>query len=147
MRKILLSILSLTLSITPLWADESQFGFRDSIEAGFRISIPFGPTQKSADKIKYGFQMALHRELNRATGYMKARQILKAEIVALNFSEKGFKTLSLAGQDIFIKRNGALEMVNFKESTGRYYGGLAVGVILGGAAVAGGIVLIVTSAD
>ncbi len=144
MKRILLSTFFMVLSTMPVKAYEGHYGLSNSINAGFRLSIPFGPTKKSDDKVKYGFQVELHREFTITADYFSHQRILKADLFSVNFSENGFKNLSLVGQNVAVYQNGQLEVVYFKKKKGMYYGGLALGVILGGAAVAGGFILIVT---
>lgn len=144
MKRILLLAFLVFLSTMPVKAYEGQYGLSNSINTGFRLSIPFGPTKKFDDKIKYGFQIELHREFSNTADYFNHQRILKADLFSVNFSENGFKNLSLVGQNVVTYQNGQFDLVNFKKKKGIYYGGLALGVVLGGVAVAGGFVLIVS---
>ncbi|VAV95268.1 hypothetical protein MNBD_ALPHA01-129 [hydrothermal vent metagenome] len=147
MKKVILSTIILFLSFLPAMAFDDHYGSGSAINAGFRLSIPFGPAKKQENKVNFGFQMGIQREYGNTANYLRNRQIFKADLISLNFSENGFKSLNLAGRETLIYRDGVLKMANFKENKGRFYGGLAIGVILGGAAVAGGVILIVTETD
>jgi len=86
---------------------------RNSINAGFRLSIPFGPTKRNEDKVKYGLQLSFRREFKgsngfRTDGHMAGLKIYNADIMSLNFSENGFKSVSFAGQDQIIYKDGKL---------------------------------------
>ena len=127
------AIILLVLSFTalPLRAYEGQFsavndryGIRSSVNAGFRLTIPFGPTKRSEDRVKYGLQLSLHREFNEGAGWnnygrVALRQSFNAEIMSLNFSENGFKSLSLVGQPMFVYKNGVLMAVEDAEGDGQ----------------------------
>lgn len=128
------------ISVLPVYAEVGNFYPRSSINAGIRFSVLLGPAKGRA---RYGLHMSFNREFHNITSQLNYTQSYKADLVSLNFSESGFKGLSLVGQDMIISQNGGLEVVSFKKKKGIYYGGLALGVILGGIAVAGGFVLIV----
>ena len=120
---ILLWILILSFTILPLRAYEGQYsavndryGIRSSVNAGFRLTIPFGPTKRSKDRVKYGLQLSLRQEFNEGAiwnDYSRTvpGQSFNAEIMSLNFSERGFKELSLAGQPTFVYKDGVLMAV------------------------------------
>ncbi len=121
---------------------DNQSGLRNSVNAGFRLTIPFGPTKKSEDKVKYGFQLNLRREYNNSGwngfGNMNRSQTFNADILSLDFSENGFKGLSLAGQQAFIYKNSVLMATEGEGGSNRgwYIAGGVVLVIVGGAALA-----------
>ena len=138
-----LSAVIVSFSILPVQAFQGQYsafndnhGLRSSINAGFRLSIPFGPTSRAEDKIKYGFQLNLRREFNNNAGwnnhrYLNTTQTLNADIISLNFSENGFKGLSLADQETFIYKDGVLRLDEGKDKEGGGKGwlfGMAIGV-------------------
>ena len=106
--------------------------------------MPFGPTKKSEDKVKYGFQINLRREFNNNAGwnnhrYLNTPQSFNAEIMSLNFSENGFNGLSLAGQKTLIYKDGVLRLDKgqVEESGGNaFLFGMAIGVgVLAGVGV------------
>ncbi len=147
--RITLSALIMSFSIMPAYSYDGQYlafgnqsGVRSSINAGFRLTIPFGPTKKSADKVKYGFQINLRREYNNSGwngfGNMNRSQTFNADILSLNFSENGFKGLSLAEQQTLIYKNGVLMAAEGKK---KKKGGsgflLGIGIGLGILAVVG----------
>ena len=127
------SVILLILSFTalPLRAYEGQFsavndryGIRSSVNAGFRLTIPFGPTKRSEDRVKYGLQLSLRREFNEEAGWnnygrVALRQSFNAEIMSLNFTENGFKGLSLVGQPMLVYKNGVLMAVEDAEGDGQ----------------------------
>ncbi len=145
--KIFLSTLIVSFAALPVQAYEGQYSafnnnstLRSSINAGFRLTIPFGPTKKSEDKVKYGFQLGFRREFSNGAGwngyaYRDTAQTFNADIVSLNFSENGFKGLSLAGQQTLIYKNGVLMAAESDNKEGGGYGWLIAGgvVLLGGA--------------
>ncbi|VAV95265.1 hypothetical protein MNBD_ALPHA01-128 [hydrothermal vent metagenome] len=141
--KILLSALTISFLTIPTHASESYHGLRNSINAGFRLSIPFGPTKQSEDKIKYGLQMSFRRELNNSynfsnDGHMSVPQIYNADILSLDFSENGFKGLSLAGRETFIYQDGIFKAAESTEENGGM-SGLTLGLIIGAGVITVGI--------
>ena len=125
-------------------AFDNQSGLRSSINAGFRLSIPFGPTKKSEDKVRYGLQLNLRREFNNgagwnAYGHMTPPQTFNADIMSLNFSENGFKGLSLAGQQTLIYKDGVLMAAEGEDKKGGGNGWLILGGVV--LLVAGGGVI------
>ncbi|PCJ35848.1 MAG: hypothetical protein COA93_02550 [Alphaproteobacteria bacterium] len=150
--RITLSTLIVSFAALPVHAYEGQYsafnnnnGLRSGINAGFRLRIPFGPTKKYDDKVKYGFQLNLRREFNNNVGwnnygYMTTSQSFNAEIMSLNFSENGFNGLSLAGQQTLIYKNGVLMAAEGEDKEGGGNGWLIVGgvvlLVAGGAAIA-----------
>jgi len=148
-----LSTLVVSFATLPVQAYEGQYsafdnqsGLRSSINAGFRLSIPFGPTKKSEDIVKYGFQINLRHEFNKNVGWtdyshMPATRAFNTEIIALNFSEDGFNGLSLAGQQTLIYKNGVLMAAegNDKKGSGKGWyiaGGVVLVLLAGGLAFA-----------
>lgn len=140
-QKILLAILSTSFLTLPAYADDGHYGLRNSINAGFRLTIPFGPTKRIENKIKYGLQMSFRREINnfifRNDGHISGPQIYNADIMSLNFSENGFKSLSFAGRDTFIYKDGLLRAAASEEEGGM--SGLATGLLIGAGVVVAGI--------
>ncbi len=135
MKKILLSTLIMLISILPARAYENQYGLRSSLNAGFRLTIPFGATKQREAKIKYGLQMGFRRELDnrngfRNDGHMTERQIYNADIISLNFSENGFKNLSFAGRETFIYKDGAFKAAWAAED-GQGGSGVTKGILIG----------------
>jgi len=146
--KIFLSTLIFSLAALPVYAYDGQYstfdnqsGLKSSITAGFRLSIPFGPTKKSKDKVRYGFQLNLRRDLNNSVGwngygYMSGPQTFNAELVSLDFSENGFKGLSFAGRQTLIYKNGVLMAVEDKDEKDGGHGWLIAALLVGGAVAA-----------
>ncbi len=146
-----LSTLVMSFATLPVQAYEGQYsafdnqsGLRSSINAGFRLSIPFGPTKKTEDKVRYGLQLNLRREFNNDAGWntyghMTPPQTFNVDIMSLNFSENGFKGLSLAGQQTLIYKNGVLMAAEGENKEGGGNGWLIIGgvvlLIAGGAAL------------
>ncbi len=155
--RITLSALIISFSIMPAYSYDGQYlafgnqsGLRSSINAGFRLTIPFGPTKKSADKVKYGFQINLRREYNNSGwdgfGNMNRTQIFNADILSLNFSKNGFKGLSLAGQQAFIYKNGVLMAAEGRKKK-KGGSGFLLGIGIGlGVLAAGGVINQITGA-
>jgi len=154
--KTALSTLVVSFSILPVYAYDGQYlafdnlsGLRSSINAGFRLTIPFGFTKKSEDKVKYGFQLNLRREFTNSAGwnsygYMTTSRAFNVDILSLDFSENGFKGLTLAGQQALIYKNGVLMAAEGKdkESGGNgFLFGMAIGA---GVLVAAGVINTVT---
>lgn len=148
-----LSTLVVSFAALPVQAYEGQYsafnnnsGMGSSINAGFRLRVPFGPTKKSEDKVKYGFQLNLRQEFNNGTGWnayghMTPPQTFNVDIMSLDFSENGFKGLSLAGQQTLIYKNGVLMAVegNDKKGSGKGWyiaGGVVLVLLAGGLAFA-----------
>jgi hypothetical protein len=148
----ILLTLVMSFAALPVQAYEGQYsmfnnnsGLRSSINAGFRLSIPFGPTKKSEDIVKYGFQLNLRREYSNSAGwnnygYTNTNQTFNSDIMSLNFSENGFKGLSLAGQQTLIYKDGVLRAADNKDKKGGSNGWLIAGgvalVLVGGAVFA-----------
>ncbi len=112
-QKILLSALTASFLTLPAHAYEERYGIKNSINAGFRLSVPFGPTKRNEDKVKYGLQLSFRREFNdgngfRTDGHMAGLKIYNSDIMSLNFSENGFKSVSFAGQDQIVFKDGKL---------------------------------------
>ncbi len=146
-----LSTLVVSFAALPVQAYEGQYSafnnnssLRSSINAGFRLRVPFGPTKKTEDKVKYGFQLNLRQEFNNGTGWnsygqMTPPQTFNADIMSLDFSENGFKGLSLAGQQTLIYKNGVLMAAEGEDKKGGGNGWLIAGgvvLLLGGAVLA-----------
>ena len=145
-----LSGLIVSLSILPVQAFQGQYsafndthGLRSSLNAGFRLRMPFGPSKKSEDKVKYGFQINLRREFNNEFnnmgwtdyGHMTTARTFDADIISLDFSENGFKGLSLVGQQTLIYKDGGLMAAEGQDKKGSgkgwYIAGGIVFVIMG----------------
>ena len=134
-KRLFLSLLTACLFISPLQAYEAGSDLRSSINAGFRLSIPFGTSKSNQDKVKYGLQLSFRRELApaydfRNDGHMTGRNIYHSDLLALNFSEAGFKSVAFAGQDRFIYRDGRLMAASSSDDEGGM-SGLTLGLIIG----------------
>ncbi|VAW03427.1 hypothetical protein MNBD_ALPHA01-1765 [hydrothermal vent metagenome] len=86
-----------------------------SLNAGFYLRVPFGPTKKDEDRLKYGLRLNMTQQFNGGSQWdnnypLSNRQMLNADLVSLNFSEGGFRNLSLVGQKTFVYQNGMLRM-------------------------------------
>lgn len=141
--KLLLPALIVSFLALPTHAYEGHHGLRNSINAGFRLSIPFGPTKQSEDKLKYGLQLSFRREVSnfndfRNDGHMNVARIYNADIMSLNFSENGFKDLSLAGRQTFIYEDGIFKAAESLEVEGGM-SGLTLGLIIGAGVVVVGV--------
>lgn len=144
-KRIFLSLLAVSLLTLPLQAYEDHYGRGNSINAGFRLMIPFGPVKQNEDRIKYGLQMSFRREVSdfnfRNDGHMSGPRTFNGEIMSLNFSENGFKSLSLAGQDRFVYQDSVFRAAENSESSEEEGGmnGWVLGLIIGAGVVAVGV--------
>lgn len=152
-QKILLLTLAASFLTLPAYAYEDRYGMRNSINAGFRLNIPFGPTKRNEDKVKYGLQLSFRREFKgsynfRTDGHMAGLQIYNADIMSLNFSENGFKSLSFAGQDQIIYKDGKISPA-YQANISSVGKGILIGaggiIILAGAGL--GILLLTVPSD
>ncbi len=117
-----------------------------SLNAGFYLRIPFGPAKKDEDGLKYGLRLNMTQEFNGGSRWndnypLSNRQMLNADLVSLNFSEGGFRNLSLVGQKTFIYQNGMLRM-NYAEGKKGEFGKtiFMVGAVAGLGLVAAAVI-------
>jgi len=113
-----LSGMILALMPTPSHAQDYYLNDR-SLNAGFYLRVPFGPTKKNEDKLKYGLRLNMTQEFNGGARWdnnypLSNRPMLNADLISFNFSENGFQNLSLVGQKTFVYQNGMLRM-NYAE--------------------------------
>ncbi len=103
----------------PSYAFNDLYIQNKSLNAGFYLRIPFGPAKKNKDRLKYGLRLNMTQEFSGPARWndnypLSSRQMLNADLMSLNFSESGFRNLSLVGQKAFIYQNGLLRM-NYAE--------------------------------
>ncbi|PCJ32445.1 MAG: hypothetical protein COA93_09320 [Alphaproteobacteria bacterium] len=115
---ILSSILVIGISF-PSYAFSDLYIQNKSLNAGFYLRVPFGPAKKNEDKLKYGLRLNMTQQFNGGSQWdnnyrLSNRQMLNADLLSLNFSESGFRNLSLVGQKTFVYQNGLLRM-NYAE--------------------------------
>ena len=120
---ILSSLLIIGISF-PSYAFNDRYIQNKSLNAGFYLHIPFGAAKKNEDRLKYGLRLNMTQEFSDPARWnnsyplssypLSNRQILKADLLSLNFSEGGFRNLSLVGQKTFVYQNGLLRM-NYAE--------------------------------
>ncbi|VAW06807.1 hypothetical protein MNBD_ALPHA01-776 [hydrothermal vent metagenome] len=110
----------MVLALMPVQAHAQDYYLNDrSLNAGFYLRVPFGPTKKDEDRLKYGLRLNMTQQFNGGSRWennypLSNRQMLNADLVSLNFSEGGFRNLSLVGQKTFVYQNGMLRM-NYAE--------------------------------
>ncbi|MCF6215229.1 MAG: hypothetical protein L3J58_03540 [Emcibacter sp.] len=107
----------------PSYAYNDLYIQNKSLNAGFYLRIPFGPTKKNEDRLKYGLQLNMTQEINGGARWnnnypLSGRQMLSADLISLNFSESGFRNLSLVGQKTFVYHNGVLRVEESDDSEG-----------------------------
>lgn len=122
---LLLLVAGITTSFTllPVRAYAGDYYRNNSVNAGVFLRIPFGPTKKNDDKIKYGLRLNMNREFNYRTQWnsdfrLDGRQTFNTDIVSLNFSENGFKNIAFAGRQVFIYKNGMLYAADAESEEG-----------------------------
>ncbi|VAV94899.1 hypothetical protein MNBD_ALPHA02-66 [hydrothermal vent metagenome] len=122
---ILLLVAGITTSFTllPVRAYAEDYYRSNSINAGVFLRIPFGPTKKNDDKVKYGLRLNMNREFNYRPQWnsdfrLDRRQTFNADIISLNFSEDGFKNIAFAGRQTFIYKNGMLYAADAENGEG-----------------------------
>ncbi len=86
-----------------------------SLNAGFYLRIPFGPAKKDEDRLKYGLRLNMTQQFSGGSQWnnnypLSNRHMVNADLVSFNFSESGFRNLSLVGQKTFVYHNGMLRM-------------------------------------
>lgn len=108
-------ITALTLSFTLLPVQSYAQGFYQdrSVSAGIYLRIPFGPTKKNDDRLKYGLRLNMSQEFSNSSRWnggspFESYQTVNVDLMSLNFSERGFRDLSFAGRQTLIYRNGIL---------------------------------------
>ncbi|VAV94894.1 hypothetical protein MNBD_ALPHA02-65 [hydrothermal vent metagenome] len=111
--RILLSLILMVTFSFPSYAFNDFYQRGNSINAGFYLRIPFGPTKKNEDRLKYGLRLNMSQELGSRQiwnpGFrLNNQRTLNADIMSFNFSENGFNNIAFAGQQAFIYQNGQL---------------------------------------
>ncbi|MCF6215228.1 MAG: hypothetical protein L3J58_03535 [Emcibacter sp.] len=130
------------IALMPVPSHAQDYDLNDrSLNAGFYLRLPFGPTKKNEDRLKYGLRLNMTQEINDGARWnnnypLSGRYILNADLISLNFSESGFRNLSLVGQKTFLYQNGLLRM-NYAEGK---KGGIGKTIFLIGAV--GGLALV-----
>ncbi len=94
-----------------------------SLNAGFYLRVPFGPTKKDEDRLKYGLRLNMTQQFNGGSQWdnnypLSNRYMVNADLVSLNFSESGFRNLSLVGQKTFVYHNGVLRAEGTEKGEG-----------------------------
>ena len=129
------SAVSITfLSLTPAAARglSETFAAQNSVRAGFYLRLPFtgGLKASAARDIDYGFAMTMNRSMTHQPLFAPRRD-LRADIVKLNFTNQGFETFSLAGQNVLDQNGWQLDASKngggfLNQTTYLIVGGLAV---------------------
>lgn len=145
MSSILACALIMLQTSSPAHAYDEHYGRGNSLNASFRLTIPFGVTKRTEDKIKYGLQLTMRREYYGKANWgndrhLSAPKVYNAEILSLNFSENGLKGLSLAGREALSYKNGVFKTA-YRPENYNLSNGLKTGLL-----IAGGVVLLVGAA-
>ncbi len=106
----------MVLALMPVQAYAQDYYLNDrSLNAGFYLRIPFGPAKKDEDRLKYGLRLNMTQQFSGGSQWnnnypLSNRHMVNADLVSFNFSESGFRNLSLVGQKTFVYHNGMLRM-------------------------------------
>ncbi|VAV94904.1 hypothetical protein MNBD_ALPHA02-67 [hydrothermal vent metagenome] len=145
--KVFMTLLGLSLILFPMQASAQDYYQNNSINAGVFLHIPFGPTKKNEDRMKYGLRLNMSQEINYRSQWnsrfqLNNRKILNADILSLNFSEGGFRSISFAGRQAFVYQNGMLRAASNGGEGGRSIGNW---IFIGGAALGLGFIVAATA--
>ena len=137
---LLIAGLATSFTLMPVQAYAQDYYRSNSVNAGFYLRVPFGPTKKNEDKMKYGLRLNMTREVSYSPGWrshysLDNRQTFNADIMSLNFSENGLRNLSIAGRKTFTYQDGLLRFEGEEKEEGTH-------PVVGGLAIVGGLILL-----
>jgi hypothetical protein len=118
-----ISLLLILFFSFPSQAYSDLYGQRNSVNAGFYLHIPFGPTRKNDDRLKYGLRLNMSQQFSNGPGWrdefsLGNRQYLNMDLMSLNFTESGFRDMSLAGRQAFVYQDGLLKFADDSKKKG-----------------------------
>ncbi len=119
----LLTCLTLSFTLLPVQSHAQDYYQSRSVNAGFYLRMPFGPTKKNEDRLKYGLRLNMTQNFSNSPQWrdgfrLDNSQYINMDLMSLNFSEGGFQNLSFAGQKTLIYQNGILRAADEGENGG-----------------------------
>lgn len=110
----------ISFTLLPVQSHARDFYQGRNVSAGLYLRIPFGPTKRNDDRLKYGLRLNMSREFNNmrnGAAPFAGRQYINMDLMSVNFSESGFRNLSLAGRKTLVYRDGVLRAASDDEDS------------------------------